>query len=127
MGNGTGALRWWASLRGGAIGRCVAGWGRVMAVADAVRYAVLWLMGAAVGTVEAREPRPRTTGGPLAHRRAAQGVIEWIVMVAIVVAIAFAAIKILGPVVGQKVTDIAACFGAAGKGPFGAGTCTLGG
>jgi hypothetical protein len=121
-----GAMRWWDSLRSAAVAWYLDGSGRLAAVGDAVLFAVLRLTAVRVGSVQADEPHQRSTGVQLADRQAAQGVIEWIVMVAIVVAIAFAAIKVLGPVVSQKVTDIAACFGAAGKGPFGAGTCTLG-
>jgi uncharacterized membrane protein YbhN (UPF0104 family) len=108
---------------------CIEGWGRLagaLAVGDAAVVATVWLTVVLAGIVEAGEHRQGTTGARLTSRQTAQGVIEWIVMVAIAVAIAFAAIKVLGPVVSQKVTDIAACFGATGKGPFGAGTCTLG-
>ena len=59
-------------------------------------------------------------------RDAGQGVIEWLVIMAIAVAIGFAAVKVLGPAVGAKVGDITACLAQAGRGTNGVGTCTLG-
>jgi hypothetical protein len=66
-------------------------------------------------------------GRRLLRQESGQGVIEWLVLMAIVVALAFVAVKVLGPIVGTKVGDIAACVTASGRGANGVGTCTLGG